>query len=703
MKHLLHVSSLPHSSSCQSRRPAQLRLWLTLLLLVGSLSASLAQTVNWTGATSSNWNIASNWNPATVPTATNDVVISSTATTQPTLSTTAVAKSVEVRSGASLSISSAGSLTVNGNKVVLSGPTTAFYNGGTVVNEGSLVLGSTGAVGLHGLWNVSSFSNVAGGSIRIDRSTITGLNNQGNFVNSASITIGASATVGTYGLTNNNGSFSNVTGGSIQIDRSSLYSLLNTGLNGSNASFINSASITIGASATVGETALYNEVAFTNTATGSISLDQGSIYCFRNNSGSFINSGSLAIGTLTSGGIIGLWNRVLFTNTVGARIFIDRATGTGLFNDPGSSISFVNAATITIGTGVTGTAINNQATFNNQGCPALIQSLGNGVITNSASFSNTGTIIENASGNSNISFNGGLVQNLNGGSFTVASGPAPVTGAGLYWRGCTSTNWNTAANWYPATVPTPTDNVIILLGAANMPTLSTTAVANSVEVQSGASLSIGGGGSLTINGNKTVSGNTTGFYNGGTVVNAGALILGNSGSVGQRGLWNVSSFSNMTGGNITIDRASNRALLNDLNGSFVNSASITIGASNTVTASVGLENSSSFTNQTGGSITIDRATFAGLNNLSGSSFINSGILNIGATANVGLVGLGNSALFRNASGGSITISRASGAVLNNQTGGIFVNLASLTIGAGGSPSTIGLRSTIKGVRHFCRA
>ncbi|KAB7729281.1 hypothetical protein F5984_16760 [Rudanella paleaurantiibacter] len=359
----------------------------------------------WTGATNTNWNTATNWSLNRVPTSTDNVIISPGPSNMPTLSTTAVANSVEVQAGASFSISSAGRLTINGSKAPVGVITTAFYNGGIVVNGGSLVLGNTGNVGQHGLWNNSaSFSNVAGGSIQIDRSNERGLLNEGlngSFVNSGSITIGANASVGQTGLWNTS-SFSNLTGGSIQVDRSTLYGL---GNNGSNASFVNSASIIIGALATPGQFGLGNGAPFSNAAGGSIRIDRSSI-------ADLLNQGSIA--------------------------------------------SFVNSATLTLSTSLN-TAISNRvdAIFNNQGCAALIQSLGNAVISNSASFSNTGTIIENASGNSNISFNGGLVQNLNGGSFTVTSGSAPLSVSGTSPTTCNPANGSfTLAGLQPNTTYT---------------------------------------------------------------------------------------------------------------------------------------------------------------------------------------------------------------------------------------------------------
>ncbi len=411
------------------------------LLLALTATTTLAQTTNtWTGTTSANWNTPINWSLGRVPLTTDDVVIV-LATNAPVLSTTAVANSVEVQGGASLSITSAGSLTINGSKNV-GGGTTAFVNSGTVTSGGQLVIGNTASVGAYGLYNRGTFSNQPGGRIQIDNSTTVGLANAiGSFTNSATVTIGANASVGNYGL----------------------------------------------------------------------------------------------------------YNQATFSNQPGGRIQIDNSIGTGLYND--AIGSFTNSATVTIGANAAvGTfGLYNGATFSNAGCGALLNIVANAVIFNTSSFSNTGTIIENASGDSNISYNGGLVQNLNGGSFGVTMGTGQViTTPGLVWRGCTSPDWNTPTNWSLGRVPLATDDVVIISTGPNAPVLSTTAVANSVDVQGGASLSIASAGSLTINGSKNVSGvGTTAFFNrGGTVTNGGQLVIGNTASVGQFGLVNQATFIN---------------------------------------------------------------------------------------------------------------------------------------------------------------
>ncbi|WP_460946971.1 FG-GAP-like repeat-containing protein [Spirosoma daeguense] len=579
----------------------------------------MTSTLTWTGQTSTNWNVANNWCPARVPLTTDDVVIPSSPTNQPVLSTTAVAKSVEVQSGSSLSITAEGSLTINGSKSI-GGTITGFYNNGSVNNNGQLVLGNTASVGQFGLVNRATFNNNPGSSISIDRANFVGLLNQdGTFTNSAQITIGAIVSGGSIGL-NNYGPFINNSGGSIAIDHTSSSGLFN-----------------------------YNN---------------------------FTNLGQLMIGANASVGDYGISNRATFTNNFGGSIAIDRVNLTGLLNQTGT---FTNSAQLTIGAiaSVGSEGVRNLATFNNSGCGALLNVVAN--ITNFSSFSNSGTIIKNASGNSSISTNTGIIQNLNGGTFSVSGTNTGVvtTSSGVLWTGCTSTDWNTPANWSAGRVPLTTDDVVIPSSPTNQPVLSMTVVTNSVEVQSGVSLSITAGGSLSINGSKSINGTTMAFCNNGTVSNSGQLAIGTIASVGYYGLSNYSTFTNNPGGIISIDRAFSSGLYN-YSGTFTNSGQLTIGAIASG-GQYGLENRSTFTNNPQGHITIDRATHSSLYNYSGT-FTNSGQLAIGANASVGSFGLWNWTTFNNNPGGSIAIDRASVSGLYNYSG-TFTNSAQITIGA----------------------
>ena len=461
------------------------RRMLCLLLLLAGLTAQAQKT--WTGVTIS-WNSASNWNPAGVPTASDNVVIPSAPANQPILSSTAVAGTVEVRSGASLSITSGGTLTLNGLKSVTSSDTTVtFYNAGTVRNGGQLRIGNSTLLGNYGLQNKGNFTNQAGGLITIDRVAATDqftfgaclANTSGTFTNEAQITVGGGVAVRNNGL-ENRATFLNNPGGIIAIDRTRQVSLLNTG----NGSFTNKAQIKIGSTAGLPEQSvgLQNVATFLNTEGGVITIDRissgrglsntggsftntariaiGSIaavngddglyntqgnffnnkggiitidrssggFGLHNDNGTFTNDGQVDIGAIATVGSVGIFNNFTFTNNLEGVITINRASIHGLYNDAAdlNAALFTNKGKITIGAielaGSTGLLCT--GFFHNEGCGALLNIVANAVITNRGGvITNSGTIIENARGNSSVSDNSGIIQNNNGGSFSVGNGP----------------------------------------------------------------------------------------------------------------------------------------------------------------------------------------------------------------------------------------------------------------------------------------
>jgi hypothetical protein len=565
------------------------------LLLLGTLPA-LAQTT-WTGATSTDWNTASNWNPAAVPTASDDVVIPAVTSpaNPPTLSSTgAVASTVDVQSGAKLTIASTGTLTINGSRNIAD-ENTGFSNAGTVDNAGQITLGNTASVGQLGLVNYGTFNNQSGGQIAIDNSTAIGLIHlSGTFTNWGRITLGANASVGSEGL-RNWATFDNKPGGQIAIDRSSTIGLFQT-----SGTFTNEGRLTIGANESVG------------------------------NAGLSINNGET------------------FVNKLGGQIAIDRSSNAGISS--GFDALFTNEGSITIGAiaSVGSSGLSTFGTFENKGCAALLNIVADAVITNlGGTITNSGTIRENASGTSSISSNTGLVQNLNGGDFTIGTDTGTLTTtAGAIWKGCTSTDWATATNWSTGAVPTASDDVVIPSGPANQPTLATAgAVAKSVEVLGGAKLTIASGGTLTVNGGKSYVFGAVGFKNDGTVENSGEVALGTTVGVGDAVLLNQGEFTNREGGKFGVDRAGTFGVLNA--GTITNLGTMTIGAIAPV-GYFGIFNSGSFNNSGCAALVNILANAVIQNN---DTFTNSG------------------QLVENASGTS-SISSNSGIVVNNG-GGTF--------------------------------
>ncbi|WP_345243561.1 PKD domain-containing protein [Nibrella saemangeumensis] len=313
-------------------------------ITISTAQTSIAGTSVWTGCSSTDWNTAANWSGCTVPVATDEVVIPSGPANQPLIGagTSAVAKSVQVRSGASLTIATTAVLTINGSATALTGTLyTAFYNEGTVQNSGQLVIGNspTANVGNYGLWNNASFNNKAGGSIQIDRSTFSGLFNRttgGTFINAGTITIGHLAPAGIFGL-ENEAVFSNNAGSTIQIDRSTGKGLFND-----DGTFTNSATITIGTEASAGLIGLENEADFVNNAGGHIYIDQTTTNGMHNQLGSFTNAGTITIGAAYPVGEAALRSDTDFNNNACATLT--------LFAPLKNSYSFVNEGLFTVNT-----------------------------------------------------------------------------------------------------------------------------------------------------------------------------------------------------------------------------------------------------------------------------------------------------------------------------------------------------------------
>ncbi|MFA6321666.1 MAG: YDG domain-containing protein, partial [Candidatus Omnitrophota bacterium] len=102
------------------------------------------------------------------------------------------------------------------------------------------------------------------------------------------------------------------------------------------------------------------------------------------------------------------------------------------------------------------------------------------------------------------------------------------TDATVTWTGNTSTDWNVANNWDVRLIPLSTCSVVIA-SAGNQPTLNTSISVNNMNINSGATFTMGGGSTLTITGNWTNNG-TFVAGNGEVVLNptTTSIITGNN-------------------------------------------------------------------------------------------------------------------------------------------------------------------------------
>ncbi|KAA0988913.1 T9SS type A sorting domain-containing protein [Dyadobacter aurulentus] len=352
-----------------------------------------------------------------------------------------------------------------------------------------------------------------------------------------------------------------------------------TGIGMSDGLFTNNGTINIGNAGDIGYAGIDSDASTFVNESGSISINRtckAATNCgamTNTGSGSFTNKASITIGGVMPGLYDGrgLWcaDESVFFNEAGGLISISRTVSDGLYN----GATFTNQGSIDIGAAgdIGGDAIFNRGYFDNTASTAYINIASDNIINNNLSgeFYNGGVIIENASGNSKITQNTGVVQNLNGGSFLIPSGPAAITATGQIWTGFSDAEWNNPSNWQNSLVPTATDDVTIAHVATDLVVGSINAVAKSVTVQHDATLTIGNSGILTISG-----GAFQGLLNKGTVVNNGLLKIGLITSPGSYGIRNEGTFNNSSGA-ISIDNATQAALYN-FSGTFTNSASMSL-------------------------------------------------------------------------------------------------------------------------------
>ncbi|MGB0929735.1 MAG: lectin-like domain-containing protein [Chitinophagales bacterium] len=255
----------------------------------------------------------------------------------------------------------------------------------------------------------------------------------------------------------------------------------------------------------------------------------------------------------------------------------------------------------------------------------------------------------------------------------------PIILAQKTWTGASDTNWADPSNWNPIGIPAATDDVVIP-NTANAPILQngTTASVKSLSVNANANLTIQANGTLNIDGSS--GGFSDGLFNQGLVTNSGEIHIGALSAIVTHGIFNDlgATFTNETGGIISIDQTGNNGIFNT-GATFVNKANIDIGGTATIGGN-GIENLTGaiFTNDTGGEINIDQINSNGISN-DGTAFINKATINIGATTSIGGFGIRNLSTFVNETNGEINIDQTGGAAWINESGH-FTNKSALNIG-----------------------
>jgi mucin-19 len=671
--------------------------------------------LTWTGAVNTNWNNACNWDAGCVPTAANEVTIPDVANDPVIMAgTAAVAKSVQVQPNALLTIAATGSLTLEGST---SSPSGGMFNQGTVTNNGEVHIGPNINAGQYGLVNEGTFNNNADSELNIDRTSNIGLWNRtatAALINAGAIAIGGIGNVGSAGIYNEGDIQNN--GGEIEIDRFGFGAGIN---NRSNSTISNSGKIIVGKIAASGA-GIYNFGHIENLAAGEVEVDHTNSGIFTTTTGSisssFTNAGKIAIGQTASISGPGIFNQsaagasATFNNMANAEILLDR-TNAGIHNE--TNCSFDNSGLIKIGTTATGIGFSpgvyNRSTFNNHaGGEIRMDAIPwTGLHHQSGTFTNGGKIIAGINV-TNTNFTPGVyneatfinqadaeihIDRFTHVGFQNAFN-ASMTNAGLIKigenvLGGNNGLYNDGTFDNQASGEIHVDNIPDANNRNGVYNASGDNFTNAGKIFIGSAVgagstglfnngTFGNSGEITVDNVRGTSNRHGLFHGSGTFTNTGKIDLGSTGSIGDWGIFSLSTFNNNAGGEISIDRCAITGVRNGsfgFGGTFTNAGKLTIGGIASV-GNWGLWNDRPFNNS--GEMAIDNAAVTGLRHQS-NTFTNSGSIELGSTATVGEWGLWSQSYFLNQATGQISIDRSS------STGLLVIldslhNMGTITIG-----------------------
>ncbi|MES2776942.1 MAG: hypothetical protein V4722_22385 [Bacteroidota bacterium] len=485
----------------------------------------------WTGAISSSWLMAGNWS-AGVPDTSFNVIIPNVANDPVIGVAGAVAKSVTVQSGGVLTIGAAGSLTINNAGIY------GVLNLGTVANNGIINIGNTSRTGKEGFRNEATFNNNSGAQLNINRSDTCGLANweiNATINNAGTINVGAISIACYYGIMVEDGIFNNLPGGLIKVDRVLTYAIHTRFY----SIFNNAGTIDIG-SKTGGKiinTGIVIGGSFNNNTGGQINIDSVyfGLHAYTN---SLANAGIITISPLPSS-----FSELIFEQGSGT---VSNNTG-GIFKGTGIIISdrFTNAGG-TLAPGYSPGTMFFDTTENFANSIMAIEVNGTdsaGLDYDRINVNGTATLGGTLALSINFTpMNGNQVPILKAknisGTFTSITG-LPANWRVTYtatavilvydltttWTGNVSNNWNTAGNWSSGAIPTAINDVVIPNVTID-PIISTAgAVARTIHVMPGGSLTLNATGSLTTNGVLPFNGVNAAIYNQGTMTVKGPLMV----------------------------------------------------------------------------------------------------------------------------------------------------------------------------------
>ncbi|MEO8636641.1 MAG: hypothetical protein ABI587_15295 [Gemmatimonadales bacterium] len=482
-------------------------------------TTSGAVTVNWpaagkiwTGTTSTDWNVATNWSPSGVPNNADDVTIPSGTPFAPAVTVSCSAKSLTVNVGATLSLG-AFNCQVGGN----------VFADGSITGAGAIQLATTaqlrgnipaliasGAVTLAGRTVVPGGVTITAGSLTLAGHTLQ--------------TLSSLVTQGSGVLTMTNG-----------LD-SALVSSAGTFGGGDETGLLTAGYLKLGGS--FGQTSGTSGASFAASGTHRTEMGAGAVRIINfatPGSGAATSHFNDLIVNGASGGINlaanTFINGQLISHPTGATPVLGIVSGPKVLTVGGVDISAIgiDQHVMTIGGG-TITQFDNvaftgqanavtQLTINNPGAatPFTFTGVSFGVtpvsglylhatdidgITPNALTINMATASPSAPSPSLFTASGGAVINW------------PAVAPAKTWTGAQTGDWNTTGNWSPAGIPTITDDVVIPL-LATQPSLSGPGAARNLTVASGVVILVNG---FTINVNGNLVSNASNPFSGGGVL-----------------------------------------------------------------------------------------------------------------------------------------------------------------------------------------
>ncbi len=610
---------------------------------------------NWVGGTG-NWDNASNWDPAGVPTTSDDVIIATGDDVTIPAMFNAVAKSAYLLDGGKLKVSATAGLTIDN----ASEDGISVYNSGSIVNNfGNITIGNT-SINRFGarLFSGGNFNNFSSGSITINNAinnSALSIEYGSTLTNNGNLNIGNS----TSPLNNNcvglwfGAHLINGMGASIQLNFANGYGIYMTG---SNTSVANDGQIKIGNLGGLGYGGIYQaEGIFANNSNGLLEISNIPNYdgIFVANSNTvFSNSGIIKIGV--AGGIkkngVKLYQGCSFTNAAGGLIEINNITlEDGI--QMNEAANFTNNGILKIGNiapiNRVGVLIF-YGTFTN-GANALLEinrtTTGNGLETqsNSTLFTNNGTI---------------KIGNV-----------ANILGAGLLVYG--GSDFINGANSILEISNTQTNNGLNVSLAGSTFTNSGTIKISNPYVSTCAALFDGGQLTNMANGLMELNNapNGYGIYlnanSSNSFSNAGQVKIGNSQSLAAGIRQDGGNFNNQLGGILDIDKISgfDGILLQNSNPVFSNAGTLKIGNNDPIKRiGINLLGNSSFSNSASASIEVNQVISTlgnegyGIRTSSGATFTNNGNIQIGNILPVSRKGIFMSGgTFSNNPGAALTV------------------------------------------------